>query len=117
MNTRTLVRQSGVALICAFASALTIVSFVAALDIEQPRHKVVVKFGDLNPETPDGIAALYQRLHTAATQVCEPASPRELGPMTSSDGCVAAATARAIARIKIPALTSYYKSRNPHEST
>jgi UrcA family protein len=117
VNTRTLVRQCGVALVCAFASALTMVSFVAAFEIEQPHHKVVVKFGDLNPERPDGIAVLYQRLHTAATRVCEPASPRDLGPMTSSDGCVAAATARAIASINIPALTSYYKSRNPHEST
>ena len=117
MNTRTLVRQSGIALVCAFASAVTMVSFVAALEIEQPHHKVVVKFGDLNPESPEGIAVLYQRVHTAARQVCERSSPRDLGPMTSSDGCVAAATAQAIASINIPALTSYYKSRNPHEST
>jgi UrcA family protein len=117
VNTRTLVQRSGVVLVCAFTSALTMVSFVAALEIEQPRHKVVVKFGDLNLQRPDGVAVLYQRLHTAATQACEPASPRDLGPMTSSEGCVAAAIARAIANINIPALTSYYKSRNPREST
>jgi UrcA family protein len=93
------------------------VSFVAAFDVEQPLAKVVVKFGDLNLERPEGIAVLYQRLQTAATQVCQPANPRDPGSMANSRGCVAGATARAVGSVNIPALTSYYKSRNPHEST
>jgi UrcA family protein len=89
------------------------VSLVAALDVEQPLHKVVVKFGDLNLERTEGIAVLYQRLQAAATQVCQPASPRDLGAIMNSAGCVANATTRAIVSVNIPALTSYYKSQNP----
>jgi UrcA family protein len=92
-------------------------SFVAALDVEQPFPKVVVNFADLNLERSEGIAVLYQRLQTAAAQVCRPSNARDLGVMTSSNGCVASATAHAIVSINNPALTSYYKSRNPHEST
>jgi UrcA family protein len=90
------------------------VSLVAALDVEQPLHEVVVKFGDLNLERTEGIAVLYQRLQAAATQVCQPpASPRDLGAIMISARCVANATARAIVSVNIPALTSYYKSQNP----
>jgi UrcA family protein len=61
----------------------------------------VVKFGDLRQESPDGLAQLYRRVHSAAERVCAPlASGDKLSFQVEK--CVAAAMERASAQI--PAL-------------
>jgi UrcA family protein len=82
-----------------------------AADGEIPHE--VVKFGDLRQDSPDGLAQLYRRVHSAAERVCAPlASGDKLNFQVEK--CVAAAMERASAQI--PALAGYdarkHKVRN-----
>jgi UrcA family protein len=61
----------------------------------------VVRFGDLRQDSPDGLAQLYRRVHSAAERVCAPlASGDKLSFQV--ERCVDAAMERASAQI--PAL-------------
>jgi UrcA family protein len=65
-----------------------------------------VKFQDLNVNTPEGVQALYTRIHTAAKRVCWDSDP----VMRSAAGpCARAAEGNAIAKLNLPQLTAYYQ--------
>jgi UrcA family protein len=74
-----------------------------------PRH-VEVRFSDLNPGTPEGAVALYQRLQSAAQRVCAEDGTRDLGSVARSRACVSSALAAAITQVDRPLLTAYYQS-------
>ena len=59
-------------------------------------RSVVVKYGDLNLESAQGVATLHTRLRTAAKSVCAPLDTRILG---LRDACVSDAIKRSIADV------------------
>jgi UrcA family protein len=76
-------------------------------------RSTVVKFGDLNLSSQEGIAALYKRIHNAAKQVCEASSGDDVFPQvaTSVHKCVAEAETRAVLDINNGALEAYYSKK------
>jgi UrcA family protein len=72
---------------------------------EQLRSETV-KFQDLNMNTPEGVQALYGRIHAAAWRVCASSDPiQQLG---ASD-CARKAEAKAIETANLPQLTAFYR--------
>jgi UrcA family protein len=76
-------------------------------------RSTVVKFGDLNLETPQGVAALYRRIHNAAKQVCGvvPEDNVFLEAAAQEGKCMAESEARAIDDIHNVALEAYYSKK------
>jgi UrcA family protein len=83
-------------------------AFSSASADEQVRSERV-KFQDLNVDTPQGVQALYGRIHLAAKRVCSDSDPimRE-----ASAACAKKAEAKAIEKLSLPQLTAYYKIKN-----
>ena len=69
-------------------------AFSGAFAGEQVRSERV-KFQDLNIDTPEGVQALYGRIHSAALRVCS-----ETDPILRQD---------AIRKLDLPQLSAYYK--------
>lgn len=70
-------------------------------------RKITVKFADLNVSTPEGAAALYARIRTAALSVCG----QQLDQMwtrAATNGCVHKAIADAVTKVNEPALIAVY---------
>jgi UrcA family protein len=68
----------------------------------------VVQFADLDVSRPQGITALYGRIASAASQVCELFSERDPSQVVRWHMCMDQAITRAVGHLNIPALTSYY---------
>jgi UrcA family protein len=67
-----------------------------------------VKFQDLNVETPEGVQALYNRIHAAAKHVCTETDP----VLRGAEGiCARKAEGDAIAKLNMSQLTAYYKTK------
>jgi UrcA family protein len=76
-------------------------------------HSTVVKFGDLNLDSSQGVAALYRRIHNAAMKVCGLPSGDELfrEVRAQENKCVVDAEVRAIGHINNVALEAYYSKK------
>jgi UrcA family protein len=98
-------RTSGLLVMTCFSALIGNV-MAAAPDRELQRQ--VVQFADLDVSRPQGITALYQRIASAARQVCEPFSERDPSQVVRSHMCMDQAITRAVGRLNIPALTSYH---------
>jgi UrcA family protein len=72
---------------------------------EQVRSETV-KFHDLNVDTPEGVQALYGRIHAAAKRVCSETDPIL---QQGAASCARKAEANAIEKLSLPQLTAYYK--------
>ena len=72
---------------------------------EQVRSETV-KFHDLNVETPDGVQALYGRIHAAAKRVCSDDDPVMRQAVAA---CARKAEGNAIEKLNLSQLTAYYK--------
>jgi UrcA family protein len=72
-------------------------------------HKVV-SFKDLNLETPEGAAVLYQRITSAANQVCGNPDRFDLSQWRLQF-CIKDAVSRAIIQVNRPMLTSLYNEK------
>jgi UrcA family protein len=72
-------------------------------------HKVV-RFKDLNLNSPEGVAVLYSRIKSAAYDVCGSPYRYDLSQFTSQI-CVKDAVTRAIVQINNPMLTSLHESK------
>jgi UrcA family protein len=70
-----------------------------------------VSFADLNLDRPEGIAALYKRVHAAAASLCSVTESGGESLAPAKPGCVAASTSQAVAAINNAALTAYANSR------
>ena len=67
-----------------------------------------VKFHDLNVDTPEGVQALYARIHAAAKRVCSDSDPvLQAAEIT----CAKKAESNAIEKLNLSQLTAYYKSK------
>jgi len=78
----------------------------------------VVSFAELDLTHSAGVTALYARIRSAAREVCKPKfDDRALEHVVSTRLCVEDATARAIADVNLPALTSYYQMKTGRQIT
>ena len=75
----------------------------------------VVKYADLNLNSPAGIEVLYRRIERAARTVCQlPLDIRELSISVRQGSCEQQAVARAIEKVRVPALSNYYLAKMGH---
>jgi len=76
--------------------------------------QVVVKFGDLNLSNRQGAATLYDRIVTAAYEVCQSFDTdiRYLPSFGKLDACVHRAIAGAVTTVGEPELFAVYNARN-----
>ena len=65
---------------------------------------VTVHFADLNVSRPEGAAALYSRIRSAAKQVCWREQTRSIDATRQLDACIAAAITEAVNTVNQPAL-------------
>jgi UrcA family protein len=70
---------------------------------------VVVKYGDLDLGSKNGVAALHSRLNRAAKQVCSPLDSRVLGLRERFDQCVTDAVTDAVRTVGNPNLSLYHR--------
>ena len=74
---------------------------------EQLRSETV-KFQDLNVSTPEGVQALYGRIHAAARRVCSSSDPIQ---QFGAADCAKKAEAKAIETVNLPQLTAFYRMK------
>ena len=90
----------------ATATLLTCVWGASSAFADEQVRSEKVKFQDLNVTTPEGVQALYGRIHAAAGRVCLQSDPvlRE-----AQSSCARKAEANAIEKLNLSQLTAYYK--------
>jgi UrcA family protein len=90
----------------ATATLLTCVWGASSAFADEQVRSEKVKFQDLNVTTPEGVQALYGRIHAAAGRVCFQSDPvlRE-----AQSSCARKAEANAIEKLNLSQLTAYYK--------
>jgi UrcA family protein len=90
------------------AAALAL-SGVASASTVRELPSVVVKYGDLDLDTADGVVTLHARLRRAAKDVCAQLDSRVLGLREQYEQCVSDAVATSVARVDNPRLTSFHR--------
>ena len=112
MNTMTTARRfqslMSIALVCIFSFGLP--ALPVAADSFAPL-KVTVKFGDLEISRPQGAAALYGRIRSAAEKVCSPFEGPGLWAKAHLDACIHKAVADAVIAVNEPALLAVYSAK------
>jgi UrcA family protein len=89
----------------ATATLLTCVCGASGAFADEEVRSERVKFQDLNVDTPEGVQALYGRIHAAAKRVCADSDPVTRG---AAPACAGKAESNAIAKLNLPQLTVYY---------
>lgn len=84
-----------------------------AADTDGPALFRHVSYDDLDLNREPGARKLYQRIKTAAENVCAPFNGRGLSQYMNQANCVASAIERAVKQVNEPMLTRYYLTRNP----
>src|SRR5262245_28863021 len=79
--------------------------------VDDQRATRLVSYADLDLGRTEGAATLYLRIRTAARSVCAPPSPFSAATVGRALRCADDATARAVADVNAPMLTSYYMAR------
>jgi UrcA family protein len=72
-----------------------------------------VSYSDLDVSREPGARKLYQRIKSAAEEVCAPFNGRQLSQYMNQANCVSGAIERAVRQVNEPAVTRYYSTRNP----
>jgi len=105
MTSSTLIR-------CA-AILLAGVPFGSALAADGPAEpSKAIKYSDLNLNTSVGVAALYQRIERAASEVCQlPQGTKQLKIESEIKACRADSVDRAIVQVNLPALSALHVAR------
>jgi UrcA family protein len=81
---------------------------IAQADSAFEPRSVTVRFGDIDTTNPQGAAALYRRLKSAAASVCQDLEPgKELVRVPLYINCIQTALSTAIVKVDRPALTAY----------
>jgi len=93
---------------CALAGMLASPLSALAATLDAPLPSRVVAFGDLDLNRDSGVATLYSRIRSAATEVCDPLDVLLVKLIRARFDCREDAIARAVADVNSPALTAYY---------
>jgi len=96
---------------CALAGLLANPLSALAATLDAPLPSRVVDFGDLDLNHGSGVATLYLRIRSAATEVCDPLDVMLVKLLRERFDCRQDAIARAVADVNSPALTAYYLSK------
>ena len=91
-------------------------SGTAAFAAASTPSSVTVSFAGLNLQSPAGIAVLYQRIHSAASQVCTGGWDRNLAVLTYDAACAKKAQALPSKVWKVPAASysaQYHEAKLP----
>ena len=109
MNITKVVRTSAIGIAWAVLASgpITWVANAAQADEAVP-HKLV-SFKDLNTSSTEGAAVLYERIKSAANEVCGKRDRVELSQSHAIQACINQAVSRAVAQINSPVLTSLYQ--------
>lgn len=91
------------AVLLAFAAA-------SAAHADEQLRSETVKFQDLNTDTPAGVQALYERIHSAAIRVCTQFETDAL-QLIAAKACARKAEARAVAQVNLPQLSAYFQMK------
>ena len=83
-----------------------------ASDLAMPALQKTVSFADLDLSRTEGAEALYQRLRSAARQVCAPADGKSLAQKQRYRACVSEAVSNAVVQIDAPLVTDVYYAKN-----
>jgi UrcA family protein len=88
-------------------------SFATASSAEDPTAppQVTVKFADLDISTPQGAAALYNRIHSAAIEVCSRMYVDRLAYSLHRDACLKTVIGGAVTKVNRPALSAVLASK------
>jgi UrcA family protein len=111
-TTKTSLRRCATGALVLAGCALGAMSTVQAAEPAAP--SVVVKYTDLDLATDSGNQALYQRIATAAKQVCPAETTRDLKQFASSRACQAAAIRQAVDEVSSPRLAAVRASHSRH---
>lgn len=115
MNTMsTSIRSRGLiaaAILGALASSFSAVAVAAEPDVVELRSSVV-NYRDLNVLKPQGAAALYGRIQTAAESVCSVPEDADFAAKLHVSLCVRNAIAQAVSAINQPTLIAVYNAKN-----
>jgi UrcA family protein len=90
------------------AALLVCVLFVSNALAAEPVRSETIKFYDLNVNTSAGAEALYNRIHSAAKNVCAQNDPVMRSAVMP---CARRAEAKAIEKLNLPLLTAYYGTK------
>ena len=66
-----------------------------------------VKFADLNLSSPEGVEALYGRIHAAARRVCD----QPAGEQAGIGRCMRKTEGEAIGKVNVPLLIAFYQKK------
>ena len=91
------------------AAALALGGLAHGSTRSQQVPSVVVKYGDLNLNSVDGIAKLHARLRGASQEVCSALDNRVLGLREEYDRCVSDALIRGVADVRNEKLTTFHR--------
>ena len=86
---------------------------VTQAGVKRETNSVVVRYGDLNLESAEGIKSLHKRIRNASQTVCVSFDTRILGLRDAYDQCVEKAVKDSVAAIGNPKLTNYHAGRSP----
>ena len=104
MTSTTLIR-------CA-AILLAGIPFGSVLAADPAEPSKAITYADLNLNSSAGIAALYQRIERAASEVCQaPQGTKQLKIEQEVRACRANSVDRAIVQVKLPALSALHVAR------
>jgi UrcA family protein len=76
-----------------------------------------VKFRDLDIDSPDGAATLYQRLQAAAQHVCFAQWDSAPARVLRAEACANEAESRAVSQLNLAELTAYYQIKSRQDLT
>jgi UrcA family protein len=90
------------------AALLTCVLGAPSAFADDQVRSEMVKFQDLNLNTPEGIHRLYGRIHIVAQRVC---SESDVMRRPVASACERKAEGDAVEKLNLPQLTAYYKMK------
>jgi UrcA family protein len=83
--------------------------FGSGISLADGAPTTTVKYADLNLTSKSGVAALYQRIERAATEVCQlPQGTLQLKLESELKACRADATDRAVGQLNLPPLSAMH---------
>jgi len=90
------------------AAALALSGLAQASSVREVTS-VVVKYGDLNLDTTEGVSSLHARLSKAAREVCSQLDSRVLGLRDQYELCVSSATTKGVRDVNNAKLTAFHR--------
>jgi len=113
MNTLTrFPRRSGLIVTAVLGILASSLSAVCAAADSTDAPTIIVKYGDLNLSTPQGAAALYGRIRSAAETVCRHFDQRGVASQARKATCINHAISAAVTEVNEGSLFTVYNEKN-----